>query len=253
MIATSRRLHAGIATLTLVLAASLTPAAYAAHARKHHHHRAGHAARHHARASAKAKKGGGERKVEGSLDYELTPASSSLPATQTITLFLPGGVRVAGAKMPKCSPAALEKSGPSVCPKGSQIGTGSATGWTLGQLWPLTLTFYNGPGGNLLSYVTATTPVKIETVVEGHVMKPAGGTYGEEIVATIPSALLEPLPGEPGGDGEPARPRERLLGLASQHELRSARARGELQLRLHQWPDDLDRRQPQLRLLALRR
>lgn len=197
MIATSRRLHAGIATLTLVLAASLTPAAYAAHARKHHHHRAGHAARHHARASAKAKKGGGERKVEGSLDYELTPASSSLPATQTITLFLPGGVRVAGAKMPKCSPAALEKSGPSVCPKGSQIGTGSATGWTLGQLWPLTLTFYNGPGGNLLSYVTATTPVKIETVVEGHVMKPAGGTYGEEIVATIPSALLEPLPGDP--------------------------------------------------------
>src|SRR5271167_1660089 len=113
MIATSRRHCAGIATLALVLWASLalaeqasaaTPHAHSAHAAKRH----AHAARRHARAAkGHAKKGGGERKVEGSLDYELTPASSSLPATQTITLFLPGGVSVAGGKMPKCSPQAL--------------------------------------------------------------------------------------------------------------------------------------------------
>lgn len=193
MIATSRRHCAGIATLALMLWASLALAEQASAATRH-----AHAAKRHARAAkGHHKKGGGERKVEGSLDYELQPASSSLPATQEITLFLPGGVSVAGAKMPKCSPQALEKSGPNVCPKGSQVGTGSATGWTLGQLWPLTLTLYNGPGGNLLSYVTASTPVKIETVVEGHVNKPAGATYGEEIANTIPSGLLEPLPGDP--------------------------------------------------------
>jgi len=196
MIATSRRRCAGIATLALISWATLALAEQASAAKPRAH--SAHAGRGHARAAkGHAKKGGGERKVEGSLDYELQPASSSLPATQTITLFLPGGVHVAGGKMPKCNPQSLERSGPSACPKGSQVGSGTATGWTLGQLWPLTLSLYNGPGGNLLSYVTASTPVKIETVVEGHVSTPPGGTYGEEIANTIPSGLLEPLPGDP--------------------------------------------------------
>jgi hypothetical protein len=191
MNATSHRLGAGTATFTLLLVGLFGPSALvassAASAGRHHGH---HAKAHPARA-----KGHGARAVEGSLSYELSPASSSLPATQTITLFLPGGVRVAGGSMPKCNPQALEKSGPSACPKGSLIGTGTSTGWTLGQLWPLTLTLYNGPGGNLSSYVTATSPVKIETVVEGHVTRP-GGPYGEEIANTIPQGLLEPLPGD---------------------------------------------------------
>jgi len=191
MNATSRRLGAGITTLVLMLAGLLGPSALvassAAHASGHH--------RHHAKARPARARKHGARAVEGSLSYELTPAGSSLPTTQTITLFLPGGVRVAGGSMPKCNPQALEKSGPAACPKGSSIGTGSATGWTLGQLWPLTLTLYNGPGGSLLSYVTATSPVKIETVVEGHVTSP-GGPYGEEITNTIPQGLLEPLPGD---------------------------------------------------------
>lgn len=140
-------------------------------------------------------KASGEHPVEGSLSYELTPASSALPATQTISLFLPGGVRVAGASMKHCEPAALEHEGPAVCPKQSLLGSGTATGWTLGQLWPLTLTLYNGPGGNLVSYVTASTPVKIETIVPGTVSRP-GGSYGVEIVNTLPAGLLEPLPGD---------------------------------------------------------
>jgi hypothetical protein len=192
MKATSRRLAAGTSMLTLALGMLAAPSALlsSASARAHHHHRARPAA-----ARASRGHGGREKRVEGSLSYELTPAGSSLPATQTITLFLPGGVRVAGASMPHCNPQALERSGPSACPKGSSIGTGNATGWTLGQLWPLTLTLYNGPGGNLLSYVTASTPVKVETVIEGHVTSP-GGPYGQEIASTIPQGLLEPLPGD---------------------------------------------------------
>jgi hypothetical protein len=197
MHATPRRLGAGLSTLVVVLGLVGAQQALAAarHARAAHRH-----AHQHARRATKGrghKHAGGERKVEGSLDYELTPASSSLPATQTITLFLPGGVHVAGGKLPQCNPRALEKQGPGGCPKGSQIGAGNATGWTLGQLWPLTLTLYNGPHGSMLSYVTASTPVKIETVVEGTIKQPGGGTYGEEIANTIPPALLEPLPGDP--------------------------------------------------------
>jgi hypothetical protein len=158
-------------------------------------HHARNSARHPGRRTSRGR-GSAERRVEGSLDYELAPAGSSLPATQTITLFLPGGVRVAGATMPQCNPAVLERDGPRGCPKGSLVGSGSATGWTLGQLWPITLQLYNGPGGNLLSYITASSPVKIETVVEGTVTRPSGGAYGEEIANTIPQGLLEPLPGD---------------------------------------------------------
>jgi len=168
-------------------AAGVRHGARAASARAHSSARSGR--------GAKKKKASGERMVEGSLSYELTPASSALPATQAITLYLPGGVRVAGASMPKCEPTRLEREGPSVCPKRSRLGSGRATGWTLGQLWPLTLTLYNGPGGNLISYVTASSPVRIETIVPGAVRNP-GGSYGEEIVNTLPLGLLEPLPGD---------------------------------------------------------
>jgi hypothetical protein len=192
MLATSSRLGVGVTAVLAVIGLLSAPAA-GAHSRAHAARQRPHVAKHKGHGSGA--KSSGERKVEGSLDYELTPAGSSLPATQTITLFLPGGVRVAGARMPQCNPQALEKSGPSACPKHSQIGTGNATGWTLGQLWPLTLTLFNGPGGNLVSYVTASDPVKIETVVEGHVTRP-GGPYGEEITNTIPQGLLEPLPGD---------------------------------------------------------
>jgi hypothetical protein len=202
------RLAGCLAALTLLLpavaasAAGSTSGAGVRHARAHS---ASHARGHSARRAHKAAKrhgsahragqAGGERNVEGSLSYELSPAGNGLPATQTITLFLPGGVKAAGQSMPKCEPTALEREGPSVCPKHSLLGSGSATGWTLGQLWPLSLTLYNGPGGNLLSYVTASSPVKIETIVQGTVSKP-GGPYGEEIVNTLPAELLEPLPGD---------------------------------------------------------
>ena len=238
MKATSRRLVAGTTTLMLALGGLSAPcgliSSASAHARAH---RAAHSA---------AKRRGGERRVEGSLDYELAPAGSSLPATQTITLFLPGGVRVAGAKMPQCNPQALEKSGPAACPKGSSIGTGSATGWTLGQLWPLALSLYNGPAGNLLSYVTATSPVKIETVVEGQVRGPAVPTGRRSRPRS--SGAARTAPRRHRADGQPPRARERQVGVAAQHELRAARALRELPLLVHERSDDRGRREPQLRL-----
>ena len=74
MNATSRRLSAGTATITLLLAGLLGPSALvmssAASTRGHHGH--------HANARPARAKGHGARPVEGSLSYELTPASSSL-------------------------------------------------------------------------------------------------------------------------------------------------------------------------------
>jgi hypothetical protein len=145
----------------------------------------------------KAKSGAGEHKIEASLTIELGPPSTALPATQTISLFVPSSIHDAGAKLPECNPLRLQAEGEKGCPKGSQIGSGSSTGYTLGVVEPLKLLMYNGPGASLLTYVVGFDPVSIQIVVQGQVTHPAGGKYGQELAFTIPHGLLEPLPEDP--------------------------------------------------------
>ncbi|HEY7933156.1 MAG TPA: hypothetical protein VID48_04955 [Solirubrobacteraceae bacterium] len=145
-------------------------------------------------ANAKTKKHSSrEKNVDATFSLELGPPETTLPATQTITLLVPKGIRDAGAKLPFCNPASLESRGEQACPKGSQIGSGTSTGYTLGVVEPLKLLLYNGPGGTLLTYVVGLDPVSIQTVVSGSVSKP-GGSYGQQFSFTIPHGLLEPLP-----------------------------------------------------------
>jgi hypothetical protein len=155
-----------------------------------------------ARANRSAKHGGGghasgERNVQASLTIELAPAETTLPATQTISLFVPSGIHDAGAKLPQCNPAKLQNEGEKACPKGSAVGSGEASGYTLGVVEPLKMLLYNGPGGSLLTYVLGTDPVSIQIVVQGAVTRPPGGQYGQELAFEIPHGLLEPLPEDP--------------------------------------------------------
>jgi hypothetical protein len=135
-----------------------------------------------------------ERNLDASFTLELGPAETTLPATQTITLFVPNGVRDAGAKLPACNPNRLENEGVKACPKGSQVGSGQSDGYTLGVVEPLTLTMFNGPGASLLVYVVGLSPVSIQVVVTGAITHPAGNIYGQQLAFTIPHGLLEPLP-----------------------------------------------------------
>jgi hypothetical protein len=147
--------------------------------------------------SAKSKGGSKERKVEASLSIELGPAETSLPETQTVTLSIPNGFRDAGAKLPSCNPTKLQNEGEKACPKGSRIGSGSATGYTLGVVEPIKMLLYNGPHASLLTYVIGLDPVSIQLVVEGTITRPAGGKFGQRLSFMIPHGLLEPLPEDP--------------------------------------------------------
>jgi hypothetical protein len=153
----------------------------------------------HSVTAARQKGGGGsgEHKIEASLTIELGPPETTLPATQTISLFVPSSIHAAGSKLPTCSPVKLQAEGEKACPQGSQVGSGKSTGYTLGVVEPLKLLLYNGPGGSLLTYVVGLDPVSIQIVVEGSVTRPAGGKYGQELAFTIPHGLLEPLPEDP--------------------------------------------------------
>jgi hypothetical protein len=137
-----------------------------------------------------------ERKLDASFSLELSPPTTSLPATQTIDLFVPAGARDAGARLPFCDPVKLQDSGEGACPHGSLVGSGTANGYTLGVVEPLKLLLYNGPHAQLLTYVLGTSPVSIQVVVSGRITRPAG-PYGQELRFTIPPDLLEPLPGDP--------------------------------------------------------
>jgi hypothetical protein len=150
----------------------------------------------HARGAAKRGSSPTEHKLAASLTIELAPAEKTLPATQTITLYVPSSVHAAGAKLPACNPTRLQAEGEKGCPKGSQVGTGSSSGYTLGVVEPLKLLLYNGPGGSLLTYVVGLDPVSIQVVVQGVITRP-GGNYGQELAFTIPNSLLEPLPEDP--------------------------------------------------------
>ncbi len=148
-------------------------------------------------AKQKGKGGSKERNIEASLTIELGPPETTLPATQTIALFVPSGIHDAGSKLPVCNPTRLQAEGEKACPKGSQVGTGASSGYTLGVVEPLKMLLYNGPGGTLLTYVVGLDPVSIQIVVQGSVTRPAGGKYGQQLSFTIPHGLLEPLPEDP--------------------------------------------------------
>jgi hypothetical protein len=117
-----------------------------------------------------------------------------LPATQTIALLVPKGISDAGARLPACDPEKLQAQGARACPKGSLVGSGEASGYTLGVVEPIKLTLYNGPHATLLSYVVGVDPVSIQIVVQGSVAPSHSSAYGQELAFTIPHGLLEPLP-----------------------------------------------------------
>jgi hypothetical protein len=81
------------------------------------------------------------------------------------------------------------------CPKGSKVGQGVAAGTALGLTENLTVTAYNGPGGNKLELlVDGQTPLQIHSVIEG-LLQSDSGAYGKKLVVAIPENLQQPAPG----------------------------------------------------------
>jgi hypothetical protein len=99
-----------------------------------------------------------------------------------------------GKALKTCS-AAKVQADDTKCPKGSKVGKGVAAGVALGATENLTVTAYNGPGGNKLELlVDGSTPLPIHEVIEGVLQKDTG-LYGNKLVVKIPDHLQQPAPG----------------------------------------------------------
>jgi len=100
-----------------------------------------------------------------------------------------------GSKYLKACSASQVQADNTKCPTGSKVGSGSATGSALGLTENLTVTAYNGPGGNKLELlVDGQSPLQIHSVIEGKLQKDTG-LYGQKLVVAIPETLQQPAPG----------------------------------------------------------
>jgi hypothetical protein len=149
----------------------------------------------------KPAKAGSKKKPRGiTLDIttllNTSDGSKASPATRTVVSFAKG-IKFNSTKFPTCDQTALEQNGPSGCPKGSQVGKGSATvdarpviatpiqGQTLG---------FNAKGKTILLYTVTTVPISTSTTLVGK-LKSASGKFGAKLDVTIPP--LPTLPGQP--------------------------------------------------------
>ena len=114
--------------------------------------------------------------------------------TKATTVHFDKNLVFNGSKLKSCAKSTVQ-SDQTKCPSESKVGTGKATGVALGQTENLTVTAFNGPGGNKLElHVVGNAPLVIDSVIEG-VLKSDTGKFGKKLVVKIPENLQQPLTG----------------------------------------------------------
>ena len=111
-------------------------------------------------------------------------------ATRTATISLDKNLVFNPGKFKTCTQRQVLRN-PAKCPRGSKIGSGSATAFFSGQTLSLSVTPYNGPKGTLSLLVRGQGGISINNVLAGK-LRNAGGGYGKKLVVTIPSNLQAP-------------------------------------------------------------
>jgi hypothetical protein len=115
-------------------------------------------------------------------------------ATKSTVVHFDKNLKFGGKYLKSCS-AAQVLADDTKCPKGSKVGSGSATGTALGLTENLTVTAYNGPAGSKLELlVDGTAPLQIHSVIEGK-LQTDSGKFGKKLAVAIPENLQQPAPG----------------------------------------------------------
>jgi hypothetical protein len=115
-------------------------------------------------------------------------------ATRSTVVHFDKNIKFDGKHLKSCSQSQVQTDD-TKCPKGSRVGSGTATGSALGLTENLTVTAYNGPGGTKIELlVDGQTPLQIHQVIEGKLQSDSG-KYGKKLVVAIPEALQQPAPG----------------------------------------------------------
>lgn len=122
-----------------------------------------------------------------------TDDGSPLSPVTKMRLSFPGGARFNGDKFPTCTAAQVDKED---CPKGSQIGKGTAVAQVGKSQLDATVLVFNGPGTaskrKIFMLTKALSTVRV--VLTGD-MRKTSGTYGYVLDLTVPPIVPDLQPG----------------------------------------------------------
>jgi hypothetical protein len=126
-------------------------------------------------------------KLTTALSWEgQTPASAS--TVTALDLWFPTGSLYNGALFPSCSYARLNAEGPAACPKGSIMGSGTATAFADTVVTRPRITVVNGGGSRVYFYTVLNNPARVQVPVIGQVSR-TRGRFAYHLSATIPPRL----------------------------------------------------------------
>jgi hypothetical protein len=111
------------------------------------------------------------------------------PTINKIDLWFPTGTRYNGASYPSCSYARLNAEGPASCPKGSIMGSGTATAFADTVVTRPRITVVNGGSDRVYFYTVLNNPARVQVPVIGQVTR-LPGRFAYHLSATIPPRLL---------------------------------------------------------------
>jgi hypothetical protein len=135
-----------------------------------------------------------------STTFESVPAGGDFVLQHADYMF-GTGARFNGKLFPSCSAAKLRaaRGRLSVCPSGSKIGTGLATGRAVavGVTSSGRMTIFNGPGGRsiVLNFVVL-NPALINATFEAPIVRLHGGRYAFKLSTSVPPELQRILDGD---------------------------------------------------------
>jgi hypothetical protein len=133
------------------------------------------------------------------------PAAAQPPPLRKVVIRFNEGGTYNGKLFPKCKFSAVQAQGPSACPKGSKIGTGTATASAkpVIDLVNAKVTIYNGEpkGGNPTVILYNVPDISSPIAVQGTVAKKSAVSCGDggrcDYVLTFDVPDIPTLPGQP--------------------------------------------------------
>jgi hypothetical protein len=137
-------------------------------------------------------KAGTKKKPKNSSIHLVVVNNDTKRTLQQVAITMPKTLKVSGKGFKTCSAAKLNASGPSVCPKGSKIGSGSSdalvgvNGPSQTPLHFVVTAFVSGK--NAISFYLHSTGIPVNVVAPGKVS-------GHKLIVQVPQAAQQPAPG----------------------------------------------------------
>jgi hypothetical protein len=141
----------------------------------------------------KPTKGGKKKKPKNArLQLKFSVNPDSRRTVSTITFYVPRNVKLSGKGFRFCPASQINSQGEGSCPKGSKVGSGTATALLGPTLLPqnFTVGVYAGSKNELALALTGTISIAFRGLINK-----AGLPFGQKLTVDIPPQVQQPAPG----------------------------------------------------------